>query len=140
MDSLKCSKCQEHKQLACFHKDIRNKTGKRSNCKECDKKATKLWKENNKERIAKYNAEYKLAYNYGLSNEQYLDLIKNQNGCCAICSTHQSELKRKLVVDHDHTTGKVRGLLCSFCNVAIGMFKESEENIMSAISYLRNYR
>lgn len=122
-----------------FHKDIRNKTGKRSNCKQCDKKASVLWKEQNKQHIAEYNTKYKRKYNYGLEHTQYEELLSNQNYRCAVCNTHKEDLKRGLVVDHCHTTGKYRGLLCHSCNVAIGMLKESEDNFMAAISYLRSY-
>lgn len=139
MDSLKCSKCKQVKDLNKFHKDVRNKSGKRSNCISCDKIAAKIWKEKNKKHIAEYNTKYKRQYNYGLANEDYEVLLENQKYRCAVCNIHKDDLKRGLVVDHCHATGKYRGLLCHHCNVAIGMLKESEDNFMAAISYLRNY-
>jgi hypothetical protein len=132
-----CSKCKKVKSLSSFHKDERNKDKKRSNCIDCDKQASKKWKENNKEHIAEYNTHYKREYTYGLSKEAYLSLLDKQDYKCAICNTDQSKLSRKLVVDHCHTSNKVRGLLCSHCNVGIGMLKESEDNLMAAIQYLK---
>lgn len=58
-------------------------------------------------------------------------LVEKQNGLCAICQRDCA-----LVIDHDHTTGIVRGLLCSPCNIAIGLFGDSEQNLHNAIGYL----
>jgi hypothetical protein len=135
--SKQCSKCKEVKSLSSFYKDGRNKDGKRSNCISCERKAATLWKEQNKEHIAEYNSHYKREYTYGLSKKEYLELLEAQDSKCAICNTEQSKLTRKLVVDHCHTTNKVRGLLCSHCNVGIGMLKENEDNLMAAIQYLK---
>lgn len=53
---------------------------------------------------------------YGLTVEQYDELLLRQSGCCAICERDASEFKIRLAVDHDHTTGEVRGLCCNNCN------------------------
>ena len=135
--SKQCSKCKEVKSLESFHKDERNKDKKRSNCITCDREASKVWKEKNKKHIAEYNSHYKREYTYGLSKQAYLELLEAQDNKCAICNTDQSKLSRKLVVDHCHTSNKVRGLLCSHCNVGIGMLKENEDNLMAAIQYLK---
>ncbi len=135
--SKQCSKCKEVKSLESFHRDERNKDKKRSNCKACDQQASKVWKEKNKTHIAEYNSHYKREYTYGLSKQAYLELLEAQDNKCAICNTDQSKLSRKLVVDHCHASNKVRGLLCSHCNVGIGMLKENEDNLMAAIQYLK---
>ena len=70
---------------------------------------------------------------YGLSDKKVAQILKVQNGVCAIC---QKTDNRKLVVDHDHRTGKVRGLLCSSCNTGLGCFKDDQEYLTSAIRYL----
>lgn len=70
---------------------------------------------------------------YNFSQEDYRLLFGKQNGKCAICN---SESKIRLSVDHNHTTGKVRGLLCSHCNLALGYLKDSIDRLKSAISYL----
>lgn len=67
---------------------------------------------------------------------RYDQLLNIQNYSCAICSIHQQKLKRMLNVDHDHITGKVRGLLCDACNRALGYFKDSEIILNNAKNYL----
>lgn len=62
---------------------------------------------------------------------QYAELVAAQNGRCSIC-----DLERELVVDHDHETGAVRGLLCEPCNKALGFLEDSTERLASAILYL----
>lgn len=63
-------------------------------------------------------------------------MFLEQQGKCGICNKHQSELDRTLAVDHCHNTGRIRGLLCSNCNLGLGHFKDVIENIESAIRYL----
>ena len=64
-------------------------------------------------------------------------MFNKQNGKCAICGKHQIELKQSLCVDHNHTTGKVNGLLCTRCNGAIGMFNDDIILLEKAINYLK---
>ena len=71
---------------------------------------------------------------YGLSLEQFNEMLAIQAGCCAICRDSFGEETPR--VDHDHKTGMVRGLLCHPCNVAIGLFKESVPSLANAITYL----
>ena len=68
---------------------------------------------------------------YGLSEREYNDLIKTHGGICAICSEPYP-----LMIDHDHKSGKVRGLICRRCNTGLGYFKDSTENLENAIKYL----
>lgn len=79
---------------------------------------------------------YKYKINYGISIFEYNVIFEEQSGCCAICKTHQSELKTKLVVDHCHETNEVRGLLCSRCNLALGIFKDDPTILASAVEYV----
>lgn len=69
------------------------------------------------------NPEYQRGLNYtskyGISIEDYNGLFEKQDGRCKVCRIHQSELSRRLCVDHDHKTGEVRGLLCNKCNTNI---------------------
>ena len=71
---------------------------------------------------------------YGLTPQRYDEMVLSQNGQCAICSCTPT---RRLGVDHNHKTGAVRGLLCSSCNFAIGLLKDSPELIDLAAAYLR---
>lgn len=77
---------------------------------------------------------------YNMNPGEWSDLFRKQNGRCAICKTHQSELNYTLCVDHNHTTGVVRGLLCKKCNQALGMFNDDYENLANALAYLANHR
>lgn len=84
---------------------------------------------------------YDLKKHYGLSKAEYDAMSDRQGHVCAICGIAESLVIRgkavRLAVDHDHVTGKVRGLLCRDCNTAIGMFKDSIESLTRAIDYLR---
>jgi hypothetical protein len=78
----------------------------------------------------------------GCSNEKYQSHFNTQGGKCAICGVRQGHRSRygkvcRLAVDHDHRTGKVRGLLCNNCNRGLGRFKDSIENLEAAIRYLK---
>jgi hypothetical protein len=69
---------------------------------------------------------------YGMTLDDYNDMFKEQKGSCAICKTHQVDLKGKLCVDHCHKSGKVRALLCYKCNNQVGVFEHSDIKALSA--------
>jgi hypothetical protein len=89
-------------------------------------RSTPEYKQYIKEYQRKNHRKYNL-YGYTCSNELYNEMFINQNGCCAICATHQSKLKRQLAVDHCHTSGEIRGLLCTTCNTHLGIYEKSKE-------------
>ena len=104
----------------------------------------KKWRKNNKNNLQKYRDEnknnlnnYLLKRNYNITLEEYNELFNKQNGCCAICGRHQSDLKNKLGVDHNHETGKVRGLLCNQCNLSLGNIKDDIKILYNMINYLK---
>ena len=74
---------------------------------------------------------------YGLSSSALLEMYKKQGNTCGVCLGPPQ--KRGLVVDHDHKTMKVRGLVCSNCNVCIGFAKDSPENLEKLAAYLRTH-
>jgi hypothetical protein len=114
----------------------------------------KVWRERNKKRLAPINALKRKvwrqlnpdrAFNnvlyskYGITLEEYKALTEKQNNRCVICGVHEDEeTNKKLCVDHSHTTNRVRGLLCSRCNSALGFFKENITFIEAAIKYKEN--
>jgi len=106
-----------------------------SNSPEERKKVYKKYRRNNQDKIK----DYKLRKKYGISLEDYNKIFNDQNSCCMICKTHQDELNKKLVVDHNHNTGKVRGLLCDKCNRGLGQFNDEIEIIRQALDYLSTY-
>src|SRR5229473_1068090 len=98
---------------------------------------TKRWREANKERVH----HYRLTFNYGISVEQYEELLKKQHGKCAVCGEGETAMSRRgvlhrLSVDHCHVTGKIRGLLCKRCNTNIAGFAEAPSLLRRAAAYL----
>lgn len=76
--------------------------------------------------------------NYGLSKEDFLNLLELQNNKCALCEKPFNGLgKRDVHVDHCHETNKVRGILCMPCNVALGMLGDNEEGLTKALNYIK---
>lgn len=75
---------------------------------------------------------------YGVSREEYAELVSDQNGVCALCGRASEE--RALAVDHDHASGVVRGLLCAPCNTGLGVFRDDPRLLRRAIGYLEAYR
>jgi hypothetical protein len=103
-------------------------------CKECVAKSVRTTRNKEKQR------EYDLTRQYGISQSDYLLLLQKQNNCCDICGIHVEKYGKKFAVDHDHTTGAVRGLLCSNCNVGIGNLKDSINIIRKALIYMEKHK
>lgn len=82
--------------------------------------------------------KHKLSSNYGISVERYDQMLAAQGGACAICGVSGPEDCRYgvLVIDHDHETGEVRGLLCPTCNSGIGLLGDNLETVQRAVEYL----
>lgn len=77
---------------------------------------------------------YVLRVKYGISKEEYLALLEEQGGVCAICGIEPKD--RFLSVDHDHETNQIRGLLCEGCNLGIGHLNDSVALALAAAKYL----
>lgn len=127
-----CTKCGETKTLDCFSKHNLTKDGVSTQCKVCRSAKYREQYKTLKKDDPRYAKGRKLRLNYKLSLADYDSLVKNQNGQCAICE----DVSDNLFVDHCHTTGKVRGLLCHGCNTGIGLLKDSIYNLNKAIKYL----
>ena len=93
-----------------------------------------------RERNPDAHRKWRLPARYGISLEQYEEMHAVQNGVCAICSRPETLVVRgshpRLVVDHDHETGKVRGLLCDYCNTGLGKFKDDPQALRAAADYI----
>ena len=87
---------------------------------------------------------HELQKTFGISLEQYNQMHEAQNGVCEICGKPETATRngkvKWLAVDHDHTTGEIRGLLCAHCNTAIGKLEDSIDVMESAIRYLKKYK
>lgn len=112
--------------------------------KEKIEQAQTIWKAKNPEKVKHYQRVTNLK-KFGLSAETYNLMVEQQNGLCAICKKPETfvhsrtkELAR-LAVDHCHTTGKTRKLLCKNCNTGLGSFKDDPRILMSAVEYLKDH-
>ena len=119
-----CAGCREEKDLSEFVKHRSLPNGVLSYCKPCHTKA--YWK--------KGRGQY-LDRAYGISEDEYGNLLTKQGGVCGICKN--SNNGNSFHVDHCHATNEVRGLLCVKCNHGIGLFMDSIEYLKSAILYLQ---
>jgi hypothetical protein len=102
-------------------------------------------REDYKNNFSKYKEQH-LKSAYGISLEDYFNMLESQNGVCAICGKEEMRINPKtkkvhlLSVDHNHATGKVRGLLCMKCNPGIGNFQENVGLLQNAIEYLKKFK
>lgn len=99
------------------------------------KKYSKKHYKKNKEKYRRTAALTRLR-KFGLDPEGYNRLFEKQNGCCGCCGRHQSQFKRGLAVDHDHTTNLIRGLLCFDCNTGLGKLGDNLDGLNKAVHYL----
>lgn len=152
-DTKKCSRCQGVKPVTDFY--TRKDRGYKpiSWCKECKSADSRgnphqrqlrqiRWKRDIEKSRAysRLNAQRQKHRKLGLKPHQFQEMLAQQNGLCAICNNPETAKLngrvRELGVDHCHSTGRVRGLLCSRCNQAIGLFSDSTARLASAIDYL----
>ena len=115
-DMKRCSKCRKGKSEEEFFvsRKTRSKDGLHNVCKDCSREYTR-------------NRRWK--------NVSYEELLGEQAGACAICGLAETT-GRRLAIDHDHKTGRIRGLLCSNCNRGIGHLKDDTRLLSKAIEYL----
>lgn len=164
----KCSACKETLEYGLFQSDSSRKDGISYECKSCKSKRSKTYRANNKKTISESGKKWyvsnkeKCAENsrkwheknigkkrdkhlkktYGINLVEYTKMVCDQNGLCLICNNPPTGSGRyeELFVDHDHVTGKVRGLLCNGCNTALGMVKESTDTLSNMIDYIKYHR
>ena len=139
----KCTNCGEEKSLEHFHKNASSPDGHQKWCKSC--------RSGYNHKNTHYQREYQRKYRgdniaelrdqrrqtkYGVEAGFFSRLLVIQDHKCAICSEPVNESS---ALDHCHTTGKVRGILCTLCNTALGKFRDNPDNLMSAIRYLEKH-
>lgn len=140
-----CLQCKEEKSLDLFRCRVRQ--GKyicyESYCKACEKVNFKDWYHKNL-KYNKYRDYVRNCKRFGLTAFEYEAIVLAQNNKCAICKlpevSTRSGVIKKLAIDHCHTTGKVRALLCNACNTSIGLMKENVELLELAIKYLNKFK
>ena len=151
-----CIQCKKEKPHTneFFHTDTSMKDNLFSCCKVCANNRSAMYRQKNKDGISEYNKQYhknnkeknnvsalsyKLKRQYGIDFDDYNAMLFKQNHRCCICNSHEDDFKRRLAVDHCHTTGKVRGLLCHHCNISLGNFKDDPKLLKRAIKYLEKH-
>jgi hypothetical protein len=136
----KCCVCGKTKQRKEFYKDFRRPKGVQSICKACVLDKSKGEYKRNKSQYQKTNRNCHLKREYGITTDQYNQMVINQNSCCEICDRHIDDIKNhKLYVDHNHGTNKIRGLICGSCNRLIALAVENQKILQNAITYLNKY-
>jgi hypothetical protein len=152
-----CNGCDTTKSIEEFAKDRNDKSGYTYRCKVCRNKKQKEWVTRNPEKVKELNLKHRetrkeyystperkfkyrkkyIEKTFGIPYEEYERLFDLQSGVCAICSQPERSSKNSyLSVDHCHTTGVIRGLLCNSCNRALGYFYDSTSNLINAVNYL----
>ena len=141
MNQKQCKKCNQIKDSNEFYSSYsrkcpslnkRTKIGFQSWCKVCSKRTP--------ESQARSSRKHRLKKMYGITEDIYNSMLIQQNYKCQICLKHPEEPNSRLVIDHSHQTGLVRGLLCSKCNAGIGLLCDKMEILEKAINYLKKYQ
>ena len=120
-----CKRCKEVKPLTDFSKTRKNSIYRKHTCKSCRNKDIN---------------KYRRRTVYGASEEWYEDTLVEQDYRCAGCETHQKDLDKALCVDHCHTTGKPRGLLCWPCNLSLGHADDNPDTLRRLAKYAEETR
>lgn len=131
-----CRVCGKTKPVSDFYKRTKAKDGYQSRCKDCSNEDVKTWRNHHYNTGTVQSIRRKVlqtARKYGVTPEQQDALHEAAGGKCGICA----QSTQQLVIDHCHTTGEVRGLLCNNCNTGLGMFKDNPQYLRKAINYLR---
>jgi len=133
-----CIRCGQRKPISEMKKDSRVKRGYSKICKTCTAKYSREWYlKSGITGSKKWKSPRE-----GFSHDDYLQMLDEQNGCCAICGKEEvvdSKLNkiRRLCIDHCHKTGLIRGLLCMKCNAGLGMFEDDINLLLDSIQYLK---
>ena len=140
-----CSKCGQRKKLEDFYKSKYTKDGRKSACKVCERKHAQKKRRENKNHWDTKDRKNNLKKLYGMTVEEYDQMFEDQNGVCAICGQLETRihifngLPQRLAIDHNHETGKIRGLLCSKCNLILGQINDDGVWLINALQYLKKY-
>ena len=130
-----CKRCEE------ITRPSRMSKGSPHLCKKCRTAATREWAEANPGEWERHRRKSYLKRTYGITPEQADDLLAAQEGRCAICGASEGDSRGfRMHIDHCHTTGVVRGVLCNLCNAGLGNFRDDAELMQKAIAYLARHQ
>jgi hypothetical protein len=128
--------CGVEKKITEFYMRDKKSGRRHSACKECDKARVKARHQANPERTRNND----LKRNYGITLAEHQQMFEEQNGVCATCKSPGDGKWKKLCVDHDHKTGKVRKLLCRRCNMILGQAYDDISLFEEYIKYLHKHQ
>ena len=139
MDLCICRVCKKEKKVTEFSlHNKKNRTKKALVCKRCFADYARDYRRRNTEQVRGVERRSKMKRLYGVSLEEYNAMLVAQGHRCGICGNTKPGVRIKYFsVDHCHTTGKVRGLLCERCNRGVGHFSDNTEYLRRAIKYLK---
>ena len=129
----KCGKCNMIKGRNEFYRDSNRSDLMSAFCKPCTNKRNSEWREANPHKAKESQRGTRRKLEYGLSKEEYNCLIEQQEYLCCIC---KCSIDNGAAVDHCHSSGKIRGILCRQCNSGLGLFKDNIVSLQNAIDYL----
>jgi hypothetical protein len=130
-----CPRCKSEKDIDGFR--LRPSGTPHSWCIQCQNE----WQKEHRKGREREKKDYQLQYSYGITIDDYEDMLKSQDYKCEICGDVFGDGQYNgPCVDHDHSTGAVRGLLCHACNHGLGKFKDSVIKLSKAIIYLDNHK
>jgi hypothetical protein len=130
MTTKVCNLCEEEKDVLLFSVDSRSRSGYQTRCKECQSYV--------KKEMASYYRDKHLEYKYGITQQDYKNMLEEQNHKCGICGIDEKHAENaRLCVDHNHKTNVIRGLLCKKCNQAIGLLQDNADFCDAAGRYIR---
>lgn len=132
-----CKTCNTEKELTEFFACSKTKAGYRPNCKTCTQEKDKARRQANPEKQRKIRRKAHLKAKYGVTPEWLEQRLEELDHKCPLCATPIAE-GYNLAIDHCHTTGEVRDVVCRSCNIAMGMFKDNPELIEKAVQYLKD--
>lgn len=142
-----CKTCGETKPKSEFYKNKSRKDGLQSQCKSCKKLIARKWAKANPQKVKASQQAYIKANpdiprggqyrrKYGITIADYDQMLEDQGGVCKICGTDTPGARGRFHIDHCHTTGNVRGLLCNNCNHLLGNAQDNPKTLANAIAYL----
>jgi len=130
-----CRDCKEMLPASSFGPNTVCKDGRDVRCRACKNLRQKAWRTTNPDQAAEHRRRGRLLHRYGITAEEYEQQLQDQGGRCALCR-EPCRTGKRLAVDHDHETGKLRGLLCSACNTGIGSLGDNPVLMDRAIEYI----